>query len=254
MSYSLLQVIVFFFIYCFIGWIWETGYVSCRTGHFVNRGFLHGPMIPIYGFGAMGILFATLPVKDNLYLVFFSGMIAASILELVTGCTMEAIFHVRYWDYTNIPTNVRGYISLPTSLVWGIFSVLMVKYVHVPIERFVFQLSQLQLELCSVVLVSIGSMDFALSTREALDLKEILSHISELERVKRAQNRVDMVVALIDNDIEEWKEKVEHRIENLGAGQRKRIQSILDRNPSARSQKYGELFEEFRKALKQKRK
>ena len=62
----------------------------------------------------MAILFATLPVKDNLWLVFICGMLGASVLELVTGCTMEAIFHVRYWDYTNIPTNIKGYISLPT--------------------------------------------------------------------------------------------------------------------------------------------
>ena len=71
-QYSFLQIIMFFFVYCFLGWIWETGYVSIRTHKFVNRGFLHGPLIPIYGFGAMAILFATLPVKDNLWLRFLS--------------------------------------------------------------------------------------------------------------------------------------------------------------------------------------
>lgn len=116
-QYSFLQIIIFFFAYCFLGWIWETSYVSIREHKFVNRGFLHGPLIPIYGFGAMAILFATLPVKDNLWLVFICGMLGASALELVTGCTMKAVFHVRYWDYTNIPTNIKGYISLPTSIV-----------------------------------------------------------------------------------------------------------------------------------------
>ena len=146
-QYSFLQVIMFFFAYCFLGWIWETGYVSIREHKFVNRGFLHGPLIPIYGFGAMAILFATLPVKDNLWLVFICGMFGASALELVTGCTMEAIFHVRYWDYTNIPTNIKGYISLPTSIVWGLFSILMIKFIHKPIEHAVLSLSQTATEI-----------------------------------------------------------------------------------------------------------
>ena len=174
-QYSFLQVIMFFFAYCFLGWIWETGYVSIREHKFVNRGFLHGPLIPIYGFGAMAILFATLPVKDNLWLVFICGMFGASALELVTGCTMEAIFHVRYWDYTNIPTNIKGYISLPTSIVWGLFSILMIKFIHRPIEHAVLSLSQTATEVLTVFLVMFGSMDLGISIRDALDLKEILS-------------------------------------------------------------------------------
>lgn len=253
MNYSFLQIIIFFFIYCFIGWIWETLYVSIRTQKFVNRGFLHGPMIPIYGFGALAILFATLPVKDNLVLVFICGMIGASVLELVTGCTMEAIFHVRYWDYTDIPTNIKGYISVPTSIVWGIFSIIMIKYIHMPIERMVLSLSQLQLEVSSVVLVFIGSSDLALSTREALDLKEILMNIHELEKIKRAHRRMDVMVALIDNDVEALKKRVEDRIEKLEKGEFKRIKSILERNPSARSHRYKDVFDEFRDALKNKK-
>lgn len=248
--YSFLQNIAFFFIYCFLGWIWETCYVSLRVKHFVNRGFLHGPMIPIYGFGAMAILIFTIPVKNNLVLVFIFGMIGASLLELVTGCVMEAIFHVRYWDYSHIPTNVRGYISLPTSLVWGLFSVLMIKYIHVPIERFVLGLSQFRTELATTILVSIGSMDFALSVREALDLKEILARITENEKVVRAQNRVDMIVALIDNDVENLRERLNDRIDMLGKGEYKRIRSILERNPSARSKRYEDIFEHFRDAVK----
>lgn len=251
MQYSFLQIILFFFIYCFLGWIWETFYVSVRSKKYVNRGFLHGPLIPIYGFGAMTILFATLPVKESVVLVFFSGMIAASILELVTGCVMESIFHVRYWDYSNIPTNIKGYISVPTSLVWGIFSVIMVRHIHVPIETQVLHLSQLHLEVLAVVLVSVSSMDVALSVREALDLKEILSHIHELERIKRAQHRVDMVVALIDNDVETLKKRIDQRIELLEKGEYRRIKSILERNPSARSHRYEEVFDEFKQALKE---
>lgn len=242
---------MFFFVYCFLGWIWETSYVSIRTRKFVNRGFLHGPLIPIYGFGAMAILFVTLPVRDNLWLVFICGMLGASVLELVTGCTMEAIFHVRYWDYTNIPTNIKGYISLPTSIVWGFFSILMIKFIHNPIEHMVLSLSETATEVLTVILVMFGSMDLGVSIRDALDLKEILKHISEMESVQRAQKRMDVIAAVIDNDMENFKDKISSRLTGLEKGEFRRIKSLLDRNPSAKSTKYSEMFESFKSTIKE---
>ena len=87
-----------FFFYCFCGWVWESCYVSAKQRHWVNRGFLHGPLLPIYGSGAIIILFATLPVADNFWLVYFLGMLAATALEYVVGAVMEQLFKVRYWD------------------------------------------------------------------------------------------------------------------------------------------------------------
>ena len=251
MEYTFLQIVVFFFIYCFLGWIWETCYVSLRKHRFVNRGFRHGPLIPIYGFGAMTILFATLPLKGNAFLVFIGGMLASTVLELTTGCAMEWMFHVRYWDYSNIPTNIRGYVSLPTSVVWGGLSLLIVYGIHAPIERFVLGFTRLQTEVITMLLVSLGSMDLALSIREALDLKEILANISELEHMyrRREQNRVNMIVALLDSDLEKLRERMEERVNTMRTGEKKRISSILMRNPSARSARYEQIFEELRDVL-----
>lgn len=88
--YSLGQWLLFFFLYCFLGWVWESCYVSAKRRQWVNRGFLHGPMLPIYGTGAVIILLATIPVRDSLWLVFLLGMLAATALEYVTGAAMEA--------------------------------------------------------------------------------------------------------------------------------------------------------------------
>lgn len=250
-NYSFLQIVMFFLIYCFFGWIWETFYVSVRKRKFVNRGFLHGPLIPIYGFGAMAILFATLPVKDNLFLVFLCGMLGASVLELVTGTVMEAIFHVRYWDYTNIPTNIKGYVSLPTSVVWGVFSIIMIKFIHSPIERFVLGISQTGTEVCTVLLVMFTSMDFAVSVREALDLKEILKNIAGLEKVQRAQKRMDVIAAIWDNDMENIKEKLTEKLSVLGKGEFRRIKGLLERNPSATSKRYAGLFDTVKLTMKE---
>ena len=101
-----------FFFYCFCGWVWESCYVSAKQRQWVNRGFLHGPLLPIYGSGAIIILFVTLPVADNLWLVYVLGMLAATLLEYVVGAVMEQLFKVRYWDYTKQPCNLHGYICL----------------------------------------------------------------------------------------------------------------------------------------------
>lgn len=87
--YSLGQWLLFFFLYCFLGWVWESCYVSAKRRQWVNRGFLHGPMLPIYGTGAVIILLATIPVRDSLWLVFLLGMLAATALEYVTGAAMD---------------------------------------------------------------------------------------------------------------------------------------------------------------------
>ena len=77
--YSLGQWLLFFFLYCFLGWVWESCYVSAKRRQWVNRGFLHGPMLPIYGTGAVIILLATIPVRDSLWLVFLLGMLAVAV-------------------------------------------------------------------------------------------------------------------------------------------------------------------------------
>ena len=111
-GYHFFQWILFFFIYCFFGWIWESCYVSAKERKWVNRGFLHGPLIPIYGFGALAVLFAAIPVRDDLVLVYIFGMVGATLLEYVTGAVMEKIFKVRYWDYSGQPLNLNGHGEL----------------------------------------------------------------------------------------------------------------------------------------------
>ena len=99
-TYSLEQWIILFFIYAFLGYIWEVAYVSVKNHKLTDRGFLYGPIVPIYGSGALIVLLATIPFRENLWLVFFCGMLAATALEYVTGWVMEKLFAVRYWDYS----------------------------------------------------------------------------------------------------------------------------------------------------------
>lgn len=169
---------------------------------------MHGPFLPIYGFGAITVLVTTIPVKNNLVLVFLFGMIGATILEYVTGAVMEKMFHVRYWDYSNQKLNLNGYICLTSSLAWGAFSVFMVRVLHCPIEAFVFMIPDSVAEIIAFVLTVGIAVDFTQSFNEAMDLKELLENLTESnEEVQRLKKRLDVVIAVVDNEYKELVQK-----------------------------------------------
>jgi uncharacterized membrane protein len=121
---------LYFFFYAFAGWAWESMYVSVLSRHWVNRGFLHGPFIPIYGFGALLILVMTYFVRYHAAAVFFVGMIGATILEYGTGMLLDRWFHIRLWDYSRAVWNFRGYVSVVSSIFWGVLAVVLVIWIH----------------------------------------------------------------------------------------------------------------------------
>ena len=178
--YAVSQWLIFFFIYCFLGWIWECCYVSVRKHKWVNRGFLHGPFLPIYGSGAIVILISTIAVKDIVPLVFLLGMVSSTILEFCTGCCMEKLFGVRYWDYSNLPLNFKGHICFFISLAWGAFSILLVCVIHKPIEAAVLMIPRTIADIIAVVLAIYMAADFAVSINEAMDLKATLEKFTRM--------------------------------------------------------------------------
>lgn len=99
-----------FFVYAFLGWCTEVGYAALRTGRFVNRGFLNGPVCPIYGFGVIIVLWVLEPLAEHILLLFLGSVVLTSALEWVTGLVLEKLFHQRWWDYSDEPFNV-GAIS-----------------------------------------------------------------------------------------------------------------------------------------------
>lgn len=210
--YTFIQWLLFFFIYCFLGWVWESCYVSIKKREWINRGFLHGPMLPIYGSGAIIVLLCTIGVRDQVILIFIFGMTGATILEYVTGACMERLFRVRYWDYSHMPLNLKGYICLPVSLGWGAFSVLLVRVIHVPIENLVLQIPERIAEVVSVVCSSAFAVDFTLSFSEAMDLRDMLIRLSDSnEKIQRLQKRLEVVSAFAEDGLMQYQMKREER-------------------------------------------
>ena len=179
-AYSWYQWLTFFFIYCFFGWIFESTYVSLKKRQFVNRGFLRLPLLPLYGTGAVMMLWVSLPVKDNLFLVYVSGVVAATVLEYVTGWGMERLFKMKYWDYSNQRFNVKGYICLSSSIAWGFLTILLTEVIHRPIERYVLGLPLMVNLVCVIVVSLLFAADTAESVKAALDLAKVLDAMTNM--------------------------------------------------------------------------
>ena len=137
MGYTWVQMGWIVLIYSCLGWCCEVAFAALKTGKFVNRGFLNGPVCPIYGFGVLSVVLVLEPVKDNLLLLFFGSMVFTSLLEFIAGFAMERIFHDKWWDYSNNPFNIKGYICLEFSIIWGIACVLVVDIIHPIIMKLV---------------------------------------------------------------------------------------------------------------------
>lgn len=126
---------LYFFVYGFLGWCIEVSYATTKQRKFVNRGFLNGPICPIYGVGVTVVVYFLTPYKDNLILLYALSTVLVTVLEGLTGYLMDKIFHHKWWDYTNQPLNIGGYVCLIFSLVWGVACVLIVRVIHPVIHK-----------------------------------------------------------------------------------------------------------------------
>ncbi len=147
----------------------------------VNRGFLKIPMLPIYGFGSVMMLFVSLPIKDKPILIYFVGMIAATILEYISAVLIENIFKIKYWDYTEDKFNFQGRICLESSLFWGVLSVALTLFIHKPVENFVLSLKTNTIYIIVFIISIIFIIDFIISTKNALDFNKLLSFIYKIK-------------------------------------------------------------------------
>lgn len=180
---SLYQFIWIFLIYAFLGWCSEVAFAALEQGKFINRGFLNGPVCPIYGVGMIIVLTALWPLKNNIFLLFLGAAILTSLLEYVTGYILEKFFHEKWWDYSDMPFNLKGYICLKFSLMWGFAATFVVgaihKFVYFIVEKTPFTLGLILMLVCCAIFVS----DLVITLIELLKLPKKLNAILELEKV-----------------------------------------------------------------------
>ena len=130
LPYPFLDSYMMFFIYSFIGWVIEVIYYGITEGKFINRGFLAGPLCPVYGLGFYAAIWIFEPFKDNFMIIFFGMAAACTVVELIAGIILYHVFHMRWRDYTDYKLNFRGYICLRFTIYWGIAASLGIYVLH----------------------------------------------------------------------------------------------------------------------------
>ncbi|PJI09349.1 MULTISPECIES: putative ABC transporter permease [Clostridium] len=185
---SLYEAIFYFSIYAFLGWCLEVAYAAFKTGGFVNRGFLNGPVCPIYGFGIVMIIIILDPIRNNLVLLFIFAAIITSALEYLTGFVLQKAFHHRWWDYSNVPFNINGYICPQFSLIWGAAGVFVIKVVHPVIYDIVNLLPRLAGNIILAVIVISFLIDLCSAVQTVLKFNRRLKMIDEISNKMRSSS------------------------------------------------------------------
>ncbi len=232
--------VLYFFVYGFLGWCTEVAFAACRERKFVNRGFLNGPICPIYGIGVGMVVQFLTPYKDNLFLLYVTSVALVTALEWVTGFVLEKIFHNKWWDYSKMPLNLNGYVCLLFSLIWGVACVLIVDFIHPLIHKV---LSWIPFPVGVVLIVVLGiaiSADLYVTSSTILKMNKRLEKMKEitadLHRISEelGESIYQEVVEVLERR-ESWKLKVQEvseefkdKLQEASGEMKDRIQGVSD--------------------------
>ena len=156
-NYSLSNLVILFFIYGFIGWIIESTFFGITNGKFINRGFLHLPILPIYGFGGVAVTFI---FSKNQKMVFIKSSLIVSVLEYLTSFVLEKVFNLRWWDYKNNPLNINGRICLLNCLLFGLGGYVIAKFISPYLNIKLNQSNKKVINIINVIFSIITLTDF----------------------------------------------------------------------------------------------
>lgn len=269
------KIFLWLMIYSFFGWVYESILCSITSGSLVNRGFLNGPVCPVYGFGALVVILAFWWEPDiRVWNLFFSSMVLTCTLEYLTSWAMEKLFHARWWDYSQYRFNINGRVCLLGAVAFGAFSVLLIKVVHPRVSAFVDGFSPAAITAASAALFLTGAADCVVTVRHILALNGRLAEIQAAIDVYRAQSRqraealgqrlqARLEESVAASGLEELRERLEERFEESVHNSR-RVQALLelrsfqDRRllrafPHLSSTRYGDALKKLRERIEQRR-
>lgn len=189
--------VLYFFVYSFLGWCTEVSFAACKEHRFVNRGFLNGPFCPIYGFGVSMVITFLAPYKSNVILLYVASVLLVTLLEGITGWAMDKIFHNKWWDYSDMPLNIGGYVCLLFSLVWGVACVVIMDMIHPVIHRGLSFLPH------TVGVVMIAALFIALSVDTCVTASAIFKFNRHMEAMEKIAVELREISDQIGEDIYE---------------------------------------------------
>ncbi len=284
MSYAFHELVLLFFIYGFLGWCVEVAFAAFKNGCFVNRGFLNGPICPIYGFGLIVVVLLLRPLQGNLWLLFAGSCLITTLIELVTGFLLERIFHAKWWDYSDMPLNIGGYVCLLFSLIWGVACMAIVLWIHPPIYGLVCRLPKLLACILDGLFGAALAVDLVATVATIRKLSRRLARITlladeihelsndlgeniaeralvakqrletEQQRLEQGRERLEEKRELSRTQVEQRIAELRSRVDALLAERRFGYRRLLEAFPNLESHRNSEALNKLREAIKRRKK
>ena len=271
---SIYYSILYFFVYGFLGWCTEVIFAAFKQHRFVNRGFLNGPICPIYGVGVTLVIACLEAFQSNLLLLYISSVILVTVLEGVTGWAMDKLFHNKWWDYSKLPFNIGGYVCLLFSLIWGVACVFIVYFVHplihqvlslIPHTAGIALIAILGIALLSDIIVTTSAIVkfnhylerlkhitdelHAISNQIGAELYQNVMHVLDMQESSR--QKLDDVKLEVSEEIRMQIVELKTRAQNLREKVPKPASRLLKAFPKLESRNYKAQLELFRQKLEQ---
>ena len=238
------KLVISFALYSLLGWACESTYCSIPAKRFINRGFLNGPFCPVYGVGALLVIFLLRPFTQNLLVLFVFGVLVTSVLEYITGFLLEKLFHTTWWDYSKRKFNIKGRVCLRNSLLFGILSVLLLHFINPFVEKLEAWIPEWALSAIAFVFLFYFITDSVITVRSILamngkldELEKVLEEIKNKgeenrERLQQSfESKVnatrEAVLELQAASVERLQERMETISKGLNSGAQRRLLKAL---------------------------
>lgn len=254
---------VFFIFFSFLGWVWETIYCTAKEKHFSNRGFLFGPICPIYGASVVVgmFLFTQIDVLEASSLaawqVFLICAIGSAFAEYGTSYYLEKRFHARWWDYSKMPLNLQGRICLPASIGFGVAGVVLVRWMLPLLGSAQIAVDPLIYEVTALVLMGVFGADFALTEASLSTLLQKIE-ATEKEFSARAEATYQAISSTpqqleirINGYEDELHERMQALAENMSWNQRNKIGGMRSIRPAKSGHHEFKVGDRLREALQE---
>ena len=255
-----------FILFSFIGWICEVIYVGVTSAHkFVNRGFLHGPLCPVYGFGGVVILMLPPSLYATWIPLFFASMILCTIVEYFVSWLMEKLFHTRWWDYSHYKIQLNGRICLLNSILFGFLGVVVIHFVYPLMIDLLNSLGQKVINVSGVIILTVLSVDIFFTVRKLVDFANVMKKLKELgetlnshygqEEWFKKGSFIDMINSVIEraeNRKEEFSQKILEKIDKVQNLHLPSVELFIKKFPSIKSTKYKDELNMIKEKIHQK--
>lgn len=221
MNNHLFEIVTYFILYSFLGWVMESIYRSCCERKLINTGFLRGPFCPIYGIGAIMMFLLLEGFENQPIFLFIVAIVVLTIWEYAVGVFLETAFDTKYWDYSDHKFNFQGRICLTNSIYWGILGVVFIKYIHPLMQKMV---AKVDIRIWYVVITILGIVFIVDSIVSIIKVKNIKSTLEKIENINKEIK--EKLKELKNNKIEKGTttEHIQNIIEEL---KHKRNKTIL---------------------------